>query len=53
MQEEINSWGDYRTKVREFDAVLEHGKAVAAAEATEKGGNVKARRRLRGRRRLC
>lgn len=31
MLEAINSWGDYRSKVREFDAVLEHGKAVAAA----------------------
>lgn len=31
MLQEINHWNDYRTKVREFDAVLEHGKAVAAA----------------------
>lgn len=31
MLETINTWNDYRTKVREFDAVLEHGKAVAAA----------------------
>ncbi|MGQ3053149.1 MAG: hypothetical protein ACT6S0_15335 [Roseateles sp.] len=31
MLEEINTWGDYRTKLREFDAVLEHGKAVSAA----------------------
>lgn len=33
MQEEINSWGDYRTLVREFDAVLEHGRAASAALA--------------------
>jgi hypothetical protein len=31
MLEEINTWGDYRTKLREFDAVLEHGKAASAA----------------------
>lgn len=31
MRDDINSWGDYRTKVREFDAVLEHGKAASAA----------------------
>jgi hypothetical protein len=31
MLEAINTWSDYRAKVREFDAVLEHGKAVAAA----------------------
>jgi hypothetical protein len=31
MLEAINTWSDYRTKVREFDAVLEHGKAVSAA----------------------
>lgn len=31
MLEAINTWGDYRAKLREFDAVLEHGKAVAAA----------------------
>jgi hypothetical protein len=31
MLEAINTWGDYRARVREFDAVLEHGKAVAAA----------------------
>lgn len=30
MLEAINTWSDYRTKVREFDAVLEHGKAVSA-----------------------
>ena len=30
MLETINTWNDYRTKVREFDAVLEHGKAVSA-----------------------
>lgn len=35
MQESIKTWGDYRTLVREFDAVLEHGKAVAAAGAGE------------------
>ncbi|KQV61143.1 hypothetical protein ASC95_07015 [Pelomonas sp. Root1217] len=29
--QEINTWGDYRAKVREFDAVLEYGKAVSAA----------------------
>lgn len=34
MLEAINTWGDYRSKVREFDAVLEHGKAVSAALAT-------------------
>ncbi len=33
MLEAINTWGDYRAKLREFDAVLEHGKAVAAALA--------------------
>ena len=33
MLEAINTWGDYRSKVREFDAVLEHGKALAAALA--------------------
>ena len=27
----INTWDDYRAKLREFDAVLEHGKAVSAA----------------------
>lgn len=31
MLEAINTWGDYRTKVREFDAVLEYGKAVSSA----------------------
>jgi hypothetical protein len=31
MLEAINSWGDYRAKIREFDAVLEHGKAISAA----------------------
>jgi len=31
MLEAINTWSDYRSKVREFDAVLEHGKAVGAA----------------------
>jgi len=31
MLEAINTWGDYRSKLREFDAVLEHGKAVSAA----------------------
>lgn len=34
MLEAINTWGDYRSKVREFDAVLEHGKAVSAALVT-------------------
>jgi hypothetical protein len=33
MLEAINTWSDYRAKVREFDAVLEHGKAVSAALA--------------------
>jgi hypothetical protein len=33
MLEAINTWNDYRSKLREFDAVLEHGKAVAAALA--------------------
>jgi len=31
MLQAINTWDDYRTRVREFDAVLEHGKAVWAA----------------------
>jgi hypothetical protein len=31
MLQEIKNWGDYRTKVREFDAVMEHAKAVASA----------------------
>lgn len=31
MLEKINTWSDYRTKLREFDAVLEHGKAASAA----------------------
>jgi hypothetical protein len=31
MLEAINNWGDYQTKVREFDAVMEHAKAVASA----------------------
>jgi hypothetical protein len=31
MLEAIKTWSDYRTKLREFDAVLEHGKAVSAA----------------------
>jgi hypothetical protein len=30
MRDSNNTWGDYRTLVREFDAVLEHGKAVSA-----------------------
>lgn len=33
MLQAINTWGDYRAKVREFDAVLEHGKAISAALA--------------------
>lgn len=33
MLESINTWSDYRTLVREFDAVLEHGKAVASVWA--------------------
>lgn len=33
MLEAINTWSDYRTLVREFDAVLEHGKAVASSGA--------------------
>lgn len=33
MLEAIETWGDYRTKLREFDAVLEHGRAMAAALA--------------------
>lgn len=33
MQHAIHSWNGYRTTVREFDAVLEHGKAVASAWA--------------------
>jgi hypothetical protein len=31
MLETINNWGEYRSRVREFDAVLEHGKAALAA----------------------
>jgi hypothetical protein len=31
MADEIYTWSDYRAKVREFDAVLEHGRAAAAA----------------------
>lgn len=31
MPAEINTWSDYRTTAREFDAVLEHGKAASAA----------------------
>ncbi len=31
MLETINTWGDYRNRLREFDAVLEHGKAVSNA----------------------
>jgi len=33
MLEAINTWGDYKAKVREFDAVLEHAKATSAALA--------------------
>ena len=33
MLQTINTWNDYRSKLREFDAVLEHGKAVSAALA--------------------
>ncbi|HEY9108043.1 MAG TPA: hypothetical protein VIN58_15280 [Roseateles sp.] len=33
MLETINTWSDYRSQVREFDAVLEHGKALAGALA--------------------
>lgn len=33
MLEAINTWGDYRAKLREFDAVLEHGRAASAALA--------------------
>lgn len=33
MQHAIPSWNGYRTTVREFDAVLEHGRAVASAWA--------------------
>ena len=33
MLQNIDTWGDYRTRVREFDAVLQHGKAVSAALA--------------------
>jgi hypothetical protein len=33
MLETIKSWGDYRSRVREFDAVLEHGKALAGGLA--------------------
>ncbi|MDR7268963.1 uncharacterized protein YjiS (DUF1127 family) [Pelomonas saccharophila] len=29
MLQEINTWADYRSKLREFDAVLEHGRAAA------------------------
>ena len=31
MLETINTWGDYKARVREFDAVLEHAKAMSAA----------------------
>lgn len=31
MLETIKTWGDYKAKIREFDAVLEHGKALSAA----------------------
>lgn len=34
MLEAINTWSDYRTTVREFDAVLEHGKALSTVWAT-------------------
>lgn len=33
MLEAINTWGDYKAKIREFDAVLEHGRAMSAALA--------------------
>lgn len=33
MEQAINTWNDYRARVREFDAVLEHGKAVSAASS--------------------
>ena len=33
MLDPLNTWSDYRTTVRAFDAVLEHGKAVAATGA--------------------
>lgn len=33
MLESINTWSQYRAKVREFDAVLEHAKAIVAALA--------------------
>lgn len=33
MLEEINTWGGYRSRLREFDAVLEHGRAACAALA--------------------
>jgi hypothetical protein len=33
MLETINTWGDYKARVREFDAVLEHAKAMSAALA--------------------
>jgi hypothetical protein len=33
MLDHITTWGDYRHRIREFDAVLEHGKAVAAVWA--------------------
>lgn len=42
MLETINTWADYRTRVREFDAVLEHGKALAAALAGQDPGSVHA-----------
>lgn len=31
MLDTVNTWSDYRSRVREFDAVLEHGKALAGA----------------------
>ncbi|MEO6276519.1 hypothetical protein [Roseateles sp.] len=43
MLEAINTWGDYKAKVREFDAVLEHGKATSAALAGFTSPSVQAR----------
>jgi len=35
MQQEVVTWNDYKAHVREFDAVLEHAKAVAALLVAE------------------
>jgi len=42
MLEAINTWGDYKSKVREFDAVLEHGKALLGGLSGQVPGSVHA-----------